>query len=260
MHFGGKALFALAPLLAFTMGCSSEEEGKAPPLPLGKPSIVIRSVGDVANPAGSIDVSLGCDGRVPVSVAITNFNLRPPGACFGYPQCGQLGVLLDPKESGDGGASEAAFIETSATTFIEADFGALTTPEGSHLLRVALFRDGTRTIVTTEDGAPLLQDVAVSTKAAEGCDAGLDVHEDAEGEEAGLQDAGAEDAEAEEDASLGDAGNDANVVDDAGHDAGAGDDASIGDDDAGPDASIDDDAGEEDAEADGESWDDASLD
>lgn len=194
------ALFALVPLLALASGCSSEEGGKTPALPLGEPSIAIRSIGGISQPRGSVEITLGCDGRVPVSVAMQHFTLRPPGACFGYPQCGQLALLVDPVEVEDGGAAEAALIEPSATSFADLDFGALPSPEGAHLVRAELWLDGTRTVAHTSDGKPLAQEITVSAELPAGCDAGSEGDGSADAGDAGLEDGATEEPD--------DAGND----------------------------------------------------
>lgn len=189
------ALLALVPLLALAAGCSSEEGGKNPALPLAAPSIVIRSVGGVSQPHGTVEVGLGCDERVPVSVAIANFTLRPPGACFGYPQCGQLAVLVDPVETADGGPTEAALIDVSATSFVSLDFGALPSPEGTHLVRAELWLDGTSTVAHTSDGKPLAQEITVSATLPAGCDAGSEGDGSADAGDAGLEDGATEEPE-----------------------------------------------------------------
>lgn len=198
------ALFALVPLVALVSGCGSEEGGKKEGIPLGEPSISIRSVGDVSKPEGTVEVSLGCDGRLPFSVEIAHFTLRPPEACFGYPQCGQLAVLVDPKgEGSDAGPPEAALIETSATPFVALDFGALPEPGASHLVRAELWRDGTSKAASTSDGKPLAKEITVLAKLPEGCDAGSDgsaLEEDA-GSDAGEDASEQEDASFSEDAS-----------------------------------------------------------
>lgn len=169
------ALFALLPLVAFVSGCGSEEGGKKEGIPLGEPSISIRSIGDVAAPKGTVEVVLGCDGRLSLTAEIAHFTLRPPDACFGYPQCGQLAVLVDPRgETPDAGPPEAAIIETSATPFVVLDFGALPEAEGSHLVRAELWRDGTSRAASTSDGKPLAKEITVSAKLPSDCDAATD--------------------------------------------------------------------------------------
>lgn len=246
MHSGGKALLALVPLLSLAlgwMGCSSEEDGKPPPPSLGVPSLAIERVGDVSLPGASIDVTLGCDRRLPVVVTIESFTLRPPGACFGFPQCGQLLFVLDPSlplEAGadaSAGADEGALFYRSATRFTELDLAPLASLEGPHLLRVALVRDGTLDVSLGAEAKPLAEEVSLNLHLEE-CDAG-------ELPDGGAPDASL-DAEPGEDAEAPDAPpgeSDAGEGTDAGDEADAGEPADGGGGEGEPPG----DAGEEDA-------------
>lgn len=174
------ALFASAALASLAIGCSSEESGGSnPTAALGTPSLGFRSVGEVTNPTGNVPIDLGCDMHVPVTVDVKNWTLRPPGACFGYPQCGQLAIIVDPIASPDGGPSIGESFEPSATPFVLVDFASLPNPEGSHVLRAELVEDGTRTVAIGTDAKPLAQELSVTTKLPIGCDAGPDAETDA---------------------------------------------------------------------------------
>lgn len=205
MHSGGKALLALVPIALFAMGCSSEDDGKAPPPSLGAPSLDIERIGDVVRPGSAIDLTLGCDHRLPVVVKLEHFTLRPPGACFGFPQCGQLAFVVDPTLplDADGGADEGALFERSATSFSDIDLSPLASLEGQHLLRVLLVRDGSFEVALGVDAKPLAEEVSMNVSLG-GCDAGP-------GDDAGFADAGldaGDDASAELDGSVEDASTD----------------------------------------------------
>lgn len=180
--------FALC-LLGLVAGCSSDGK-KGGEVSLGEPALEVRSVGRVSQPSGEIDVELGCDAMLPVVVSVTNFTLRPPDACFGYPQCGQVAVLVDPVLE-DGGVVGAAAEQLAATSFVDVDFGALDAPEGEHLLRVELREDGATTAALGADGKPLASEIRVRTTLASDCDAGPDaVDPDASGDAEPAPDAG----------------------------------------------------------------------
>lgn len=168
-------------LLALVPGCSSDEKAGGE-VSLGEPTLEVRRVGNVSQPSGEVEVELACDATLPVVVEATNFTLRPPGACFGYPQCGQVAVLLDPVLE-DGGVSDAAAVQLATTTYVEVDFGALDAPEGEHLLRIELREDGASTAAPAADGKPLASEFRVKAELGSGCDAGPDVTESDAAEE-----------------------------------------------------------------------------
>lgn len=180
-------------LVGLVAACSSDEKGDEGARTLGEPALSIQSLGGVANPSGTVEAELGCDGKVPAVVSVTNFALRPPDACFGYPQCGQIAVLIDPVLEEDGGVSDVVAMQLAVTSFVDIDFGALDAPEGEHLLRFELREDGASAAVLGSDGKPLASELRVKLTPAEGCDAGAD------GSEADASD----DAEAASDADAG---------------------------------------------------------
>lgn len=177
-------------LSGLVAACSSDEKGGDGTRQLGEPALSVQSVGGVTGPSGTLDVELGCDGKLPLTVSVTNFALRPPDACFRYPQCGQIAVLIDPVLV-DGGVSDAAALQLSATTFIDVDFGVLEEPEGEHLLRIELREDGMETAALGEGGKPLASELRVNATLASDCDAGADGSEADEEDASSASDADA---------------------------------------------------------------------
>lgn len=180
----------LALCLAFVVGACSSDEENGDARPLGEPELSIRSLGGVTEPSGTVEVELDCDAKLPLTVSVTNFALRPPDACFRYPQCGQIAVLIDPVLV-DGGVVDAAATQLSATTFTDIDFAVLDEPEGEHLLRIELREDGMETAALGEGGKPLASELRVNATLASDCDAGADGSEADEEDASSASDADA---------------------------------------------------------------------
>lgn len=246
MRLGTFASLAVATL-ALGAGCSTSETAGGGPTVLGPPSFTIDSVNGATPGAGTTDVTLGCDGALWVRVSVTNWSMRPPGACYGGVQCGQLALIVDPTPGADAGEG-GALVTTSAAPLVQADLGGLASPEGTHVLRLELWNDGEAKAATGSDGKPLAQQITVEVTRAAECDAGAeagDAGEEADADAGEGTDAGA-DAEqeadaAEEEAGAGDAEAEADAGEsDAESDAGAEADAeSEAESDAGSDAEAD---------------------
>lgn len=209
--------------LTLGVGCSTSETGGGGPTVLGPPSFTIDAVNGAAPGAGPLEVTLGCDDALFARVTLKNWLLRPPGACFGGAQCGQLAMIVDPTPADDAG-EDGAIVALSSAPLVQADLGELASLEGEHLLRIELRDDGERRAATGPDGEPLAQQLVVKVGRGAECDAGAEAGADS-GEEA---DAGADAADAAEEAGP-DAGPDAES--DAGADA--------AESDAEPDAEMD---------------------
>lgn len=205
------ALLAIAPLALFPLvaGCSAEDDEKGGATHLGAPSLSLRSVAGVPVPEespGKIEVALACDGLLPVSLAVENWALRPPGACFGHSQCGQIGLLVDPPAAAEDDAEtslDAALTQTSATTFVALDLSDLASPSGEHLLRAVLLHDGSRSVVVDGAGEELAREVEIVVEIPADCD-------EAPGDgDAGIEDDAASEEDAGDDAAPVEAGPDA---------------------------------------------------
>ncbi len=162
-------LVAVAGALASLAGCSTTDSTTDTPAVYGPPSLALTRVGGLEASGLSTVVDAPLDDACGLSVVVvaTNFALRPPVACFGYPQCGQLWV--------DAG-SEATRV-VSAGSAVSLPLGA----PGTYTVTASLHLDGALDVALDAAGKQLTATVQVVTRPACGgfADAGGDVEAEA---------------------------------------------------------------------------------
>jgi hypothetical protein len=111
------------------------------------------------------ELELPCDGRIIVSLELTNFSTRAPGACISTPQCGhvivELASDLDPEAK-----TEAAAV--SGPVLLELG----TAPQrfvGNVTLTARLVRDDGSAYVGSSDPMPVNTSLPAVFRLAEGC-------------------------------------------------------------------------------------------
>lgn len=197
--------------------CGDDDE-TTPPDPPPPPTLSIVAVQGVGGPRwqpsdpGCVELGHDTDQTVVVTIAVTDFALRPPGTCGSARVCGTAVLRVDPSGSGE------ALVVQAAQTALEAKLGAL--GAGSHTFRVELRdRDGAP-VLDEETQAPLAAEATLAVKPVGGCgglDGGADAGPDADAE----ADTGADaDASADAESDAGDAGDAADATDAMDADAG----------------------------------------
>ncbi|MEZ4226334.1 MAG: hypothetical protein R3B13_35645 [Polyangiaceae bacterium] len=198
------ALHALWVACALAVGCSSEDD-TVPTKPLPPPTLAITSLTAVGGPQWKVGDSPACVERgrdpsetVALSVALTDFILRPPGTCTTR-ACGTLEIALDPA-----GESEAQKWQGAQST-LELPFSGVA--DGSHGLRVALLRsDGSPAL--DAERQPVTAEVTFELAAPGACGGSTDAGSDAADAATDAADSGdaAGDANGDAEADAGDAG------------------------------------------------------
>ena len=179
------ALAALAMCGAAVVSCGGDDESN-PPAPPTPPTMKVVSLTSAGGPQWKPADADNCvergrddKGTVVLSVALTDFILRPPDTCA-VSACGQLRLRIDPS-----GETEAVRID-AAQTAIDVPMSDL--PEGSHVLRAELYFNSGRAALDA-DKNPVVDEVSIDLKPVGGCggatDAGSDAASDA-GAEGGL--------------------------------------------------------------------------
>lgn len=197
--------------------CGDDDE-TTPPDPPPPPTLSIVAVQGVGGPRwqpsdpGCVELGHDTDQTVVVTIAVTDFALRPPGTCGSARVCGTAVLRVDPSGSGEALAVQAA------QTALEAKLGAL--GAGSHTFRIELRdRDGAP-VLDKETQASLFAEATLEVKPVGGCggpDGGADAGPDADAE----ADTGADaDASADAESDAGDAGDAADATDAMDADAG----------------------------------------
>ncbi len=173
------ALVALAVCGATAVSCGSDDDSN-PPAPPTPPTMKITSLTSGGGPQwkpGDADncVERGRDdkGTVVLTVALTDFILRPPNTCA-VSACGQLRLRIDPS-----GETETARID-AAQTAVDVPMADL--PDGSHVLRAELYFNSDKAALDA-DKNPVVDEVSIDLKPVGGCggatDAGTDAASDA---------------------------------------------------------------------------------
>lgn len=203
--------------------CGDDDE-TTPPDPPPPPTLSIVAVQGVGGPRwqpsdpGCVELGHDTDQTVVVTIAVTDFALRPPGTCGSARVCGTAVLRVDPSGSGE------ALVVQAAQTALEAKLGAL--GAGSHTFRVELRdRDGAP-VLDEETQAPLAAEATLEVKPVGGCgglDGGADAGPDADAESDAEADASADtgaDTGADAESDAGDAGDAADATDALDADAG----------------------------------------
>lgn len=161
-----RSSWLVAVAIASLAGCSTTDSTTDTPAVYGPPSLAVTRVGglEASGLSTLVDVPLDDACGLSVVVVATNFALRPPVACFGYPQCGQLWV--------DAG-SEATRV-VSAGSAVSLPLGA----PGTYTVTASLHLDGALDVALDAAGKPLAATVQVVTRPA--CGALVDAGGDAE--------------------------------------------------------------------------------
>jgi hypothetical protein len=133
---GSFVVVAAGSLVAF--GCSSTSTDTTA-VAAGPPAVALSAFG-CADPARM--ARLVVDGRIyaPVEATLTNVTLKPPGGCYGLPQCGQLVVTATV-----GGNEITSFLAT--TPHVDVPLPASTATNTDVTVTVAARND---------DGSPML--------------------------------------------------------------------------------------------------------
>lgn len=215
-------------------GCTADDTAATAVAPAGPATL------SVVDPTDGACVVLRADAgwTARVSIAATNWYMRPEGFCGTYPQCGYVVAFVDDQR-----------VAQAAALVIDVPLGGLQTPSGEHRIRVEL-HDDADVVARGGDGKPLAVELTVEALAPGGsctgpvADAGEDAPADAAEEAA---------PDAPEEATIAEAGEDVvQEAGDAGEDA-APQDAAPEADAAAADAAVE--AGAEDAMEGGEAGD-----
>jgi hypothetical protein len=112
----------------------------------GIPSVTIVSPtsGSCVEVAPGVN-AFGVDAFVPVEISLgTTFILRPPGACLGLTNCGQVRLTVNGSDN-----------NVSAATIVDVDFSGFAVPYGTQNIQVELIDDqGDPWILPADAGAP----------------------------------------------------------------------------------------------------------
>ena len=86
---------ACVALLLAGAGCDDDETAEPDLGPTGDPTLFFAEPASDAASRFCAEVTAEDDARVPLLVAVTEFYLRPPGACGTYVQCGHLALYVN---------------------------------------------------------------------------------------------------------------------------------------------------------------------
>lgn len=162
------------PLLVPFLGAACGSDEAAPETPKPTPTLTItgmRSAGGPSWAPGSgscVELGTDPDATVIVTVAVTDFTLRPPGACGSARPCGTVLLTIDGTT-----LAQAASTEVPAKLG-QTDAGVL----GERSFRVEL-RDHLGDVVLDPEQRVIADEVVVEVRTAGGCSGAPDAAADA---------------------------------------------------------------------------------
>jgi hypothetical protein len=148
------AALCLLAGVAAPIGCGDDETNPPDIGPTGNPKLTITLPRD----GDCVAIGDGVGVTVPISFAVEQLLLRPPGACGAYAQCGYARLLLNGAENNKG-SGPVVELNLPADKYAEMQ------------LTVEIIQSSTGKTMLDEEGKPVAAQITITT--AESCTGGV---------------------------------------------------------------------------------------